>query len=522
MTTVATRPLNDAAMASADEDIYAAHAADPRPNALFDADGRRLALHPTDPAQEALREEWFDYYERHGGGVEDADTPSNRKPDEPVEPCRDKDELLLVELVEAIDDDGPLRQRPLDADRRQWINLAQPRDFDLWTRVGLRARVAWKSGKTDGLSGHAVHFRLETLPGARTGLPSGFDAHMADGGDVAVLTSDGEGWTDTTYAILSRYAGDRCRFRATLDGAAMGGLETAVVTVWNKVFYSVDTMNAPNGSPRGDDVDFGRLEAVMADRFIAFQRVGVDGRPPYKKVIETSEVAEVAGSLPKPGPLEAPHLRFLLCHIVADYEDIVTKAIVRRIPRSGVIELINGVAGRTLNLDDWIGGAEWRRRGREWAPFPLANLSLAELSDEVAGYRIFADARGVPGLKPHQSFRLKLRLRMLNTLRGFQSDATLVIAQAMDDYRGRADGGALHTSIHEAGHALGLAPETTPEGAANPFLDDTRGGHCGYGDMDCVMYPGGPDSVIEFCPTCSDSLRARRLSKLPRRSDEPH
>ena len=56
------RPLDHEAVQSADEQIYAAHEEDPRPNALFDADGNRKQLSSTDPSQEALRQEWREYY----------------------------------------------------------------------------------------------------------------------------------------------------------------------------------------------------------------------------------------------------------------------------------------------------------------------------------------------------------------------------------------------------------------------------------------------------------------------------
>jgi hypothetical protein len=50
-------------VAAADEQIYAAHENDPRPNPLFDAQGNRLKLSATDPRQAALREEWCDLYQ---------------------------------------------------------------------------------------------------------------------------------------------------------------------------------------------------------------------------------------------------------------------------------------------------------------------------------------------------------------------------------------------------------------------------------------------------------------------------
>lgn len=66
----AKRPLNAEACNAADEEIYARHESDPRPNALFDANGNRRALSATDPAQADLRREWMDLYILNGGEVE--------------------------------------------------------------------------------------------------------------------------------------------------------------------------------------------------------------------------------------------------------------------------------------------------------------------------------------------------------------------------------------------------------------------------------------------------------------------
>lgn len=87
MGTAIRRPLDAAACAEADAQIYAAHEHDPRPNALYTTDGRRKPLDATDPAQEELREEWRQAYAQAGGGVEDPDAPPDIPPDEPVQPC---------------------------------------------------------------------------------------------------------------------------------------------------------------------------------------------------------------------------------------------------------------------------------------------------------------------------------------------------------------------------------------------------------------------------------------------------
>ena len=80
------RPLNSGACAAADEELYRRHENDPRPNALFDAEGKRLKLSADDPAQADLRAEWRTLYLANGGKLE-GDDPVDSEPDDPAEPC---------------------------------------------------------------------------------------------------------------------------------------------------------------------------------------------------------------------------------------------------------------------------------------------------------------------------------------------------------------------------------------------------------------------------------------------------
>ena len=98
----AVRPLDSGAVAAADSDIYQRHADDPRPNALYDADGNRTPLDPDDPAQAELRREWMDLYEAHGGAVEGG-TSNPRQPDDPGEPCCNEVADLHVQVVNDCD-----------------------------------------------------------------------------------------------------------------------------------------------------------------------------------------------------------------------------------------------------------------------------------------------------------------------------------------------------------------------------------------------------------------------------------
>lgn len=53
------RPLDPKAVEAADEKLYETHGSDPRPNALYDADGNQK---PLDAGNPALQQEWKDQY----------------------------------------------------------------------------------------------------------------------------------------------------------------------------------------------------------------------------------------------------------------------------------------------------------------------------------------------------------------------------------------------------------------------------------------------------------------------------
>lgn len=99
----AIRPLNQDSVQAADESVYQNHAADPRPNALYDANGNRIPLDPNDPSQADVRKEWMASYKANGGDVA-APENSTRQPDEPVEPCDKPSVDPVIVFVPELDD----------------------------------------------------------------------------------------------------------------------------------------------------------------------------------------------------------------------------------------------------------------------------------------------------------------------------------------------------------------------------------------------------------------------------------
>ena len=91
------RPLDREAVKEADDKLYAEHAGDPRPNALYDANGNRRPLSATDPAQAELRREWVAAYEESmeadaaaAPPLPDSGSSDERPVADPVEPCPNK------------------------------------------------------------------------------------------------------------------------------------------------------------------------------------------------------------------------------------------------------------------------------------------------------------------------------------------------------------------------------------------------------------------------------------------------
>ncbi len=102
----ATRPLNQSASSTADDDLYSKHADDPRPNALYDENGQRKPLDPTDPSQADLRQEWMDSYKANGGATEEGGGSAGAA-DAAVTSCDQRPEVgpLIIAAPVALDSD---------------------------------------------------------------------------------------------------------------------------------------------------------------------------------------------------------------------------------------------------------------------------------------------------------------------------------------------------------------------------------------------------------------------------------
>ena len=159
------RPLDKDAVAAADEQIYAAHENDPRPNPLFDAQGNHLKLSSTDPKQADLREEWCDLYQA-ALDEKNADTSSaddDSDDDSPPESDDDDDD----DAAQPPSGNDPVGSTVVPCTTPQWIRIRLVRLPD------AQARPKWwkPDGKGDPYPSEAC--TIELTNGTETGALDG-------------------------------------------------------------------------------------------------------------------------------------------------------------------------------------------------------------------------------------------------------------------------------------------------------------------------------------------------------------
>jgi hypothetical protein len=125
----ATRPLNSQAVSAADDELYGNHEGDPRPNALFDAEGNRKPLDAADPDQAGLRSEWMDSYKAHGGQTEPIPSGSGT-PGQAVVGCDERPVVnpVIVAVPERLDESPDTIDELAKAEPGQGGGQAAPSD----------------------------------------------------------------------------------------------------------------------------------------------------------------------------------------------------------------------------------------------------------------------------------------------------------------------------------------------------------------------------------------------------------
>jgi hypothetical protein len=168
------RPLDHDAVQSADEQIYDAHQDDPRPNALFDADGNQKQLSSTDPSQEALRQEWrADYFaalDAKKGATADDEVDNSQAPqsDNPESPTSSSNETNN-------DPGNPVASCP----DTHWITIQlQPKKRaqigpTFWPAPPPETAFYCEFYKAEITDGHKEDYLNESGAASYTGIPAG-------------------------------------------------------------------------------------------------------------------------------------------------------------------------------------------------------------------------------------------------------------------------------------------------------------------------------------------------------------
>jgi len=86
--------LDPSARDAADREMYELYAKKPRPNALYDEDGRRKELDPADPSQQADRDKWWELYFQHAGNGKDK--APDKPPDAACVSCQNAELMVKV------------------------------------------------------------------------------------------------------------------------------------------------------------------------------------------------------------------------------------------------------------------------------------------------------------------------------------------------------------------------------------------------------------------------------------------
>ncbi len=221
------------------------------------------------------------------------DSLSRRCPSEnPTPPV--VDELVFAEVCEVVTNGKKTELRPPVSSREQYVNLDRQVEPDALRPehgrvVCLKARIAWKSGKSSGLEGHEVQWDAIYTPALRKDLrpqdKQGFDS-AGSGSSSTLTTTDADGWTPVAHYFLSTYGGEESQLLATLN--ATGEEKPAgTYTVWKKFWYQVTEMKRPPSGRFRLGPDATRtFESIYEKAFIRFEETGKRKLATHQPVIE--------------------------------------------------------------------------------------------------------------------------------------------------------------------------------------------------------------------------------------------
>jgi len=455
-----------------------------------------------------------------GGGSAGPSSSGGSNPPSATTPC---DTIRLVEVVEAVlQTDGSFVNRAVRS-RHQFINLDYaPAHPEYGRCIRFKARVAWTSGSTRSLSGRTVYWYFNSQPGNRAGLPASLRASFdTEGGNPLRTTStaDATGWTDEVEFVPSQYGGDTFEVFATENSSYSGGTSAQRYTVWRQLFWELDCMQRPSGGGTySNRADAGRLNQKFRDLFVHLVRTGNDASPAHQRMIKEGDAATWAGNV-RDGT-GAPRY-FHLCLIDTICWDPAPVTNTYNLTRTAN-RITLQASQYLLESGHWFVRARYTSTDTTWRTVPRANFRLSEAGDPSTGDDRFILRVSFDGLNVAPNGRVRVRLTFTNWQEGsgLQSGQSTMVGLRWRERRHRASAGdindsTLHTMVHEPGHAIGLASQNLPTGAANTnYYVSTGGPHCNALANQCIMWETNTTSLT-LCTNCTDCAKGRNLSNLP-------
>ena len=470
------------------------------------------------------------------------DSLAKRCPSENPTPP-EADELVFAEICEVVTNGKKTELRPPVDSREQYVNLdRQVEPDELRPEHGrvvcLKARVAWKSGKSAGLAGHEIRWDSIYTPALRNDLRDedrhGFNTAGSDSSDTTG-TTDADGWTPIVEYFLSTYCGEESILSATL--LATGTEKPAgTYTVWKKFWYQVSEMKRPPSKRffLGADV-----AATFED---LYEAVGIrmeedspdSGRKlvPYADRIDDDARHSLGKTFFESGgraPFKAHLIILDKINSDRDYHRIKEEmtAPVWKSPRTFVLYK------PSEKSKPWLWFAKYRVVGKDkWRNLPRRRVKIVEKvipTDKQVNRTLlsqrhfilvdFSKAALKPGPDRKVEFHLGIRRHDVLGVGGNSQHALIALGLNGIPKTKPFKDGLADVVAHEVGHTLGLLNHAPAGPHDHDGWRDSHTGHCDVSG--CTMsYSGrGPDRAGSFHTDsgdktgCGDYLRRQDFSR---------
>ncbi|MGE0711042.1 MAG: hypothetical protein AB7N76_28555 [Planctomycetota bacterium] len=422
---------------------------------------------------------------------------------------------------------------------------------------GTKLYLAIDRGKPPELDGQAVEL-------SQRAFEARLEEHEVEVGTLGLAQ---------VTVLLSHLGGARCRVGAALEEKVRDGFQyedkgpaglvwSGWFESWRRLYLEVDGMRRPPGQSGTFrelyDVVKGQVAREFARAFLELAPAGRDAQPPHRLYVHnTTKEAEPYASGYEAGAAHRPrYLHLLFVDTLADDP----------IERGYDLRMTGRVTEATVaKVDDEVFDTSkrsaWYLRhyvfvDDEELPSMFSRMVESELKLDGDDWKLRIDLGGLSSvIDVHDAVvRVQVWYKGWDIGSGVsvgKGETTLVGVRFREDmWPSEAQRSLLKTTVHEIGHALGLAHSELPTGASltgpdfvgykQPSKRAThasptyyyQGMHChrdrgGGSGQGCIMFhanafKSGGVSVTpqHFCDVCLLGLRASNLEELPVAKDE--